>query len=123
MLILMSQPARSQNASQDLKIDAARPALAGVSATGELSGQQTSTAQKGNTIHMVFKSVYTASLNCVGVTRLSGLKSYAGVPGAVANLRTGTVPRPTHGGGAAGGGGVSMAPRFSSKVAPQNSPV
>lgn len=63
--------AAGASGSQDLKIDAAKTAIAGLGLTEDVAGQQTSSAQRANTIHMTFKSIYTANLNCYPFTKQS----------------------------------------------------
>lgn len=65
----------TQGGSQDLKIDASKTMLAGVGLSADIQGSQTSTGQRSNTIHMTFKNIATASLNCIGYKGLVGSRN------------------------------------------------
>lgn len=64
----------TQGGSQDLKIDASKTILAGVGLSADVQGSQTSTGQRSNTIHLTFKNIATAPLNCVGYKGLTGTR-------------------------------------------------
>jgi hypothetical protein len=95
----------NEGGSQDLKIDASKIAMAGFGATADLSATQNSTAQRTNTIHLTFKNIATAPLNCAGLAKVYKQKDTyvlfaappagAGTPAAPAN---GTSPTGAGGG-------------------------
>lgn len=60
-----------QGGTQKLTLDAANTALAGVGLGATVTGEQTSTGNRENTISLKFKNIYTASLNAPGTASIS----------------------------------------------------
>ena len=60
----------TQNGTQKLTVDVANTALAGVGLNAAVTGEQTSTGSRENTITLKFKNIYTASLNKPGSGKL-----------------------------------------------------
>lgn len=58
----------TQGGTQKLTVDAANTALAGVGLGATVTGEQTSTGYRENTISLKFKNIYTTNLNAPGTT-------------------------------------------------------
>ncbi len=60
----------TQGGSQKLTVDVANTALAGVGLGATVTGEQTSTGYRENTISLKFKNIYTTTLNAPGTAKI-----------------------------------------------------